>query len=65
MSTLKGKNLLPQGANSFPFRVDLFRREAKTILTELSSLKVCQFCLTPDLQDINYSDKGRVGQSTR
>ena len=39
-STLKGKNLLPGGANSFLFRVDPFKKGTKIILTELSPLKM-------------------------
>ena len=39
-STLKGKNLLPLGANSFLLEWTPFQKGGKTILTELSSLKV-------------------------
>ena len=38
-STLKGKNLLPQGANSFLLEKTSFRKGGKTNLTELPPLK--------------------------
>ena len=44
-SLLKGKNLLPLGANSFLFRADPFSEGTKTILTELSTGK-CKICLS-------------------
>ena len=49
-STLKGKNLLPLGANiSFMSRL-FFRNEAKIILTEFPQLKVSQIPLKTCLQ---------------
>ena len=44
-STLKRKNLLPQGANSFFLVQTPFRKDAKTILTELLPLKLYPFPL--------------------
>ena len=41
--TLKGKNMLPLGA--IVFLLDSFQKGGKTILTELSSLKLYQFLL--------------------
>ena len=43
--SLKGKNLLPKGANSFLLKWTPFKRETKTMLTELPPLKVYQFPL--------------------
>ena len=44
-STLKGKTLLPLGANSFLLEWTHFHIGAKTILTEFPDMKVCQFSL--------------------
>ena len=44
-STLKGKNLLPLGANSFLLEWTLFQKGDKTILAELPPLKVYPFPL--------------------
>ena len=41
----KGKNLLPRGAHSFLLELTPFLEGSKTILTELSPLKVYQFPL--------------------
>ena len=45
VSSLKEKHLLPNGSKSFPFREDPFGEGSKTILAELSLLKVYQFLL--------------------
>ena len=46
-STLKGKNLLPKEKElaPTPFRIPLFRREIKIVLTELKPLDVYLFSL--------------------
>ena len=47
-STLKGKHLLPPGANAFLLEKTLLQKgeeHKRTILTELSPLKVYQFPL--------------------
>ena len=35
-STLQGKNLLPMGANSFPFRVELFQKGGNIIFDKIA-----------------------------
>ena len=45
-SALKGKNLLPKGANSFLLEQTPFQKGGKRILTELPSLQKHQFPLT-------------------
>ena len=44
-STLKGKNLLPWGADSFFLEYTLFQKEDITIFKGLSSSKVYEFAL--------------------
>ena len=46
-STPKGKNLLPRGANSFPFRVDPFSEGRQNHFDRVSPLKVYSYPLTP------------------
>ena len=41
----KRKEFAPVGSKFFPFRVDLFQNGSRTILIELSPLKVYQFFL--------------------
>ena len=44
-STLKGKNLLPEGTNTFFLGQTPFQKEEKIISTELSPLKMYHFAL--------------------
>ena len=44
-SALKGKNLLPWGANSFLLEYAPFQKGSKNSLTDLPPWKVCQFLI--------------------